>query len=642
MQEGSFITTRYGRLNSVPVYTYRIGNLVFRNLAKKGELLQYLTQKSGKILLKAEGQHFSTLLPCDKSFDFTLIAESEMKPPFNEDILPAVKTYLTSQVKNQIGDHYPAFLNENTFIYDEIIHQDVKILKCVTFNIDSFANGRFFIHFFCSSKLVNAGNNIIELLYKLKEIFKNASNDYNVHLVMGNNNNRKRIDLDDNIRMPHLKHIAERHGIKYLIFNYQVLEFAFPIVWKKIYSDIQNKIAGSVTKMRGASEKIQGNESFQITNEPFLQVKPRNAMEYGKFVIGNKQKASKLSAVYYNGMYVAAPTATFICIDYDGNNKKTISLFKDLVNLHFNQKNPCSFIYHKPIDLHGNDQQLIDYVIANKSKIKLYIVLFSSGHISNEYFKNVKKTKIKQGVYSGLFDNFALSNFVLFCLKKLGGIPAILQLPPLLSHTIFVGIDLGHQHIDRNTQFSTLSLSFVSHTGQILDEITIRKLPLNEALAPMAFDKAVQIFLSNTQNNGLKVKDFIIHRDGRCHDGDIELITTTFQACFPTSKLDIVEIMKSGFPAFINNSVAKFENQASGSYWFSENLGYGILVTADQESEKGQLINPLLIRKSYGDSSISDLISQVYWLAKINIKNLYHVSRLPLTVQLANDAAITR
>jgi hypothetical protein len=290
----------------------------------------------------------------------------------------------------------------------------------------------------------------------------------------------------------------------------------------------------------------------------------------------------------------------------------------------------------------GKDNKLIDYVKVNKENKKLFIALFSSGHISNEYFKNVKLTIINRSVYCGLLDNFALSNFALNCLKRLGGIPAILQLPSTLNQTIFVGIDLGHQHIDINNKFTILALSFVSHTGEILHEETISNLPLNEALAPRAFDKAIQNFLGCTQDKGLKVKDFIIHRDGKCHDGDVELITTTFQSSFPTSKLDIVEIMKSGFPAFVNFNAAKFQNQPSGSFWFTDQLGYGILVTADQEAAKDQLLNPLIIRKAYGESNISDLISQVYWLAKINIKNLYFVSRLPLTVQLANDAAVTR
>ena len=107
-------------------------------------------------------------------------------------------------------------------------------------------------------------------------------------------------------------------------------------------------------------------------------------------------------------------------------------------------------------------------------------------------------------------------------------------------------------------------------------------------------------------------------------------------------KLDIVEIIKSGFPVIAkHNTRGDSENLSSGSAFRDDVARYAILVTNTQADQEKAILNPIIIKHKYGETAFSKIVDQVYWFTKVYTNNLYYSSRLPATTLKANNIVVT-
>ena len=131
----------------------------------------------------------------------------------------------------------------------------------------------------------------------------------------------------------------------------------------------------------------------------------------------------------------------------------------------------------------------------------------------------------------------------------------------------------------------------------------------------------------------------IVHRDGRLHSSDIENLINQAKEQLSTDNLDIIEIVKQGYPviAGFEKKDGAYCNLNSGDCWIDISKKYAILITNVQSDEKNAVVNPLIIKHKYGKTEFKQLLNQVYWFTKIYTNNLYNSTRLPATTQKANN-----
>lgn len=353
-------------------------------------------------------------------------------------------------------------------------------------------------------------------------------------------------------------------------------------------------------------------------------------------------KSSIQSSSYFNGIYRPASNCNILPIVYDDLN---IAVFNQLVGS-FNQ-GASNFKILPPIFLCKDNiiqRAKIQEVISAESN-KTMIAVFCRYKLPNEYFAPVKsfKFQIYQGDTSDNAQNRPkLSNFVCKCLEKLGGVVTAISDTHVSKESYFIGIDLGHTTVG-DEKFSNLAMTIFDKRGLLISTHIEKELPRKENLIEDDCIRSFQQLSTTLSNKGLsKPKQLIIHRDGKLHSNDIIALTNSIQAVWRNIKIDIVEIIKSGFPVIVmKDENGRAINLESGSSYQNDQHKYSILVTNTQADDHSTIIRPLIIKHKYGDTDFHKIVDQVYWFTKVYTSNLYNSTRLPATTLKANNIVST-
>ncbi len=217
-------------------------------------------------------------------------------------------------------------------------------------------------------------------------------------------------------------------------------------------------------------------------------------------------------------------------------------------------------------------------------------------------------------------------NLALMLAQKAGAVPWCLEsLPGVDEQTVFVGIDLGHDHrADR----SHLAITLVDHRGCPLDA-RVSHCPRNDeriAVGAVARDLPPLIY----RQAGRDPTQVIIHRDGRYMKGESEEI---MDALRDVPRRTLVCIKKDA-----NTRLAA--NGLEGAY-FRLDQQRALMVT-NVQARHTSMPAPLEVELvEPGDQSLDNAVAQVFWLTRVCQGSAYHPRRLPVTTEWANNIAAT-
>src|SRR5690606_902387 len=172
--------------------------------------------------------------------------------------------------------------------------------------------------------------------------------------------------------------------------------------------------------------------------------------------------------------------------------------------------------------------------------------------------------------------------------------------------TYFIGVDLGHTTIGEE-KFSNLGMVLFDHRGIIIKSYVEKKIPRNEALTENTVSKCFDKLLTHLKRVGKpRPQKIIIHRDGKLHKSDIEIIVKQLSELYDIWDVDVVEIIKSGHPVMgrleinVENGEKKYGNPESGDCWILTDKKYAILATNTQSTDNESILNPLIIKHRLG------------------------------------------
>jgi argonaute-like protein implicated in RNA metabolism and viral defense len=220
-------------------------------------------------------------------------------------------------------------------------------------------------------------------------------------------------------------------------------------------------------------------------------------------------------------------------------------------------------------------------------------------------------------------------------LGKSGGVPWVLTNMDS-DVDCFIGLDVGNPD-RKNIRYPSCSIVF-DKFGTLIGYFR-PKLPqtgekiVDEILQDI-FDR---VLLSYSEKYGAYPKHIVVHRDGFARE-NIEWFKTYFGN--KDIIFDIVEVKKDGAVKFGEIHQNFIFNPLPGVYLTDGEVAY--LITTDippnkKKNKKGYLgsPNPLKIQKLYGDSSLDDLVKQIYYLSEIHIGSIKS-TRLPVTTGYAD------
>ncbi|WP_073249391.1 Piwi domain-containing protein [Caloramator proteoclasticus] len=223
--------------------------------------------------------------------------------------------------------------------------------------------------------------------------------------------------------------------------------------------------------------------------------------------------------------------------------------------------------------------------------------------------------------YNGIYYIYEIS---LGMLAKSGGVPWGLK--EINSDVdCFVGLDVGNPYkgirypsssvvFDKNGTLINYFKPEIPQTGEIIVEGILQEI----------FD---EIILSYERKFNQKPKHIVIHRDGFARENINWYINYFSQK---NIKFDIVEVKKQGAVKFAIKDKDIFKNPEAGYYL--TNGKYAYLVTNDIKIGSPR---PLKIEKVYGDTSLDDIVKQIFYLSELHVGS-FKKTRLPITTEYAD------
>jgi hypothetical protein len=355
-------------------------------------------------------------------------------------------------------------------------------------------------------------------------------------------------------------------------------------------------------------------------------------------------KTNTQGACYYNGIFRAVNNWNILPIVFDNLN---IEIFSEL--LHNFNRNGTNLKIHEAIYANQNaeiNEENIKEIIGSE-KNKTLIIILCQHKLPNHFFNILTSRKIKFQIYFGDIDNSMtsrakLSNFVCKCLERMGGTISAIADTYMGKDGYFIGIDLGHTTVGEN-KYSNFATVMFDCNGILIESILLNKIPLQENLTSEWCVKAFNRLSNSLIKKNLSAPSkIVIHRDGKLHSNDVQVLTESLTAVFGTIEIDIVEIIKSGFPIFVIKNVNNEAiNPNSGNSYQDTKHKYAILITNNQADEHSSALRPIIVKHKFGGTEFHKIVEQVYWFTKVYSNNLYFSTRLPATTQIANDVAIT-
>ncbi|MCB0539608.1 MAG: hypothetical protein KDE33_18980 [Bacteroidetes bacterium] len=637
-----FISSKKGKVKRIPIYRYDFSSDINEQKEQKKKFCKWLTYNPNILLYEIKDTCFFTYiqLPQPETWQYKFVYEKSINPPFDNTSI--VSKYLGHLIRHCFQKEFKQYLNRSIFCYEKLEVFPFTLLKCFEYNIEVFPDGEFLIHLLPVSKIVNMGEaNHIYFLNLLERNRNNRNTDEMIFtLVEKDSFKRYKLDLlDEDFIIQAWEYCNNRDTKQFHVtFDYHFVSNYSPDIFGKITQDTIKELSSSIDLLIPISKLIEFPDFIELHYKPFLKINVEEPYLKKNLLVGNNTKVSVQKAAYYNGIYQPVHDKVIQPIVVDEGI--SFANFEELLET-FNQGGSIKVL--NPIHIPSEDEIDISIFKGLKRKFRqqLLFVVFTRYTLPKDFFQPLMDLKVRFQLYLGNEDLFKLSNFTVKCLEKLGGNLTVIDNTFEPETTYFLGIDLGH-FTQGEEKYSNLCTVLFNNKGQLLAYRVVNKIPLNEALSEEALSQAIPFLINHIRQKRLPYpQKFIIHRDGKIHKRDIENIETVLTRKFKINTYDIVEIVKSGYPIIAGFNGDGYYNLESGQVWRMKNKHYAILITNDQVKNKGNVLNPIIIKHRYGNTEFQKIVEQVYWFTKLYTNNLYNSTRLPATTEKANNLAGT-
>lgn len=626
-----FITSKYGKIRELKVYRYNFKNSLGKEA--KTKLLKWLKYSDEINIYEIGNKYFKTFTSLGKSKQYRLESCKILSPPFEN--LQEISAYISKDVLKSLKQNYQQHNFKNLVIVDNLCYSDFLFLKCVKFNVQLFKSGRFYIHFFPTTKitsgksldkkyLLNIKNQIItnqkdiKISIRSKESFKSITRDITI-----------KEEFDSLIKFIETNVEEEL----YATFNYRSLSQIDTTAFGELRKYSTNNIGEEVNIIKYISSIIS-SEICDYYHKPFFRFKPVTPTEKKNLIVGKNAIVEKQSAAYHNGIYKSINNTNIREIFINTNGQKVDTNFHELLSRYNGKSNGNKLISSIVIKSNEINEEFELPKNLSKENDRLTLnAIFTQYEIPRIFFDKLFDSRHIFQIYTGTPEQYKLDNFTVKCLCKAGGILNIINDINEKESTYFIGIDLGH-----SKDFSVIGMTLYSYQGILLKHET-SLCNHDESLDPFPLKLLIyKLYQHIVQVNLPSPRKVIVHRDGKNNKYDINRLVNSFMLIFRIIKIDVVEVIKSGYPI-----IGVFQNSYtapnSGEYFKDRDEPYAILVTNTQvkKSGQGRTIKPLVIKHVYGETNFDIIVQQVYWFTKIYTNNLYNSSRLPATTEKANN-----
>jgi len=633
-----FITSKKGNIERISVFRYCFSQKLKRNDEQFQKFSNWLNRNPDIYLFEIDSEGFFTFFPLreEMTWQYKLTKRKEISAPFFNT--QQISAYLGKLIRGVFSENYEQFLNQNIFVTDCISFVPFNVKKCIEFNIEFFEDGSFFVHFHPVSKITGYQSVSLNYIRELKRNFQKEVDNLIVSIVDLKTNYRQKIEIFNNDDNKRLEEFLEKHTDSIVTFDYHFLASYSPSIFGQIVQNTINDVDESILYLEKIIVSVSFPDWFNFQSKPFLKITVDELGNSANLRIGENKCVNKQSATYYSGIFKPTDNCVIqpVLIDKYPYN----SLFSELIQK-FN-KDAVNFTILNPIQLQSNTSPDLTHILERMQALsdkRFLLCIFTNHSLSPDFFMPFSKKKLQFQTYQGSFEKYKLSNFAIKSLDKLGGIICAINNTFENENTYFLGIDLGHSQ-NKEERFSNLGVTIFNNNGILIKQHVNKKIRKDESITSESISPAFTVFKSYLNEHKKKMPDkLIIHRDGKLHNRDIENIVNQAKEHFETKDIDIVEIIKSGFPviAGFEKKDGAYLNLSSGSCWIHCSERYAILITNVQSNENNGIANPVIIKHRYGKTDFKQLITQLYWFTKIHTNNLYNSTRLPATTQKANN-----
>jgi hypothetical protein len=272
--------------------------------------------------------------------------------------------------------------------------------------------------------------------------------------------------------------------------------------------------------------------------------------------------------------------------------------------------------------------------LADRDHVTLIeLVLLDDGMEKPEHdrlmrqFRRMKALPLRASKLSGGSGSFATwVNLTLSLAQKAGAVPwDLADLPGEDKQTVFVGIDLGHDHARDRSQ---IGFTLFDHRGRPADNWVVPCGRNDERISSDVLHRDLCRFIFD--RDGPAPTQVIVHRDGLFSLGEADDLLDALQ---DVPQLTVVNIKK--------DTCTRLSGQQLEGAFVDLDERRTVLVTNCQ-SQHSSMPAPIEIELVYSDQlNLRQVVAQVFWLTRICHANAYFPKRLPATTGWANNVAGT-
>lgn len=632
------ITSRYGKIEFIHLFAYKYSQQLHYKKDIKQKLISWLNINQSLQLFRFTASGFETLKPLpEENWQYKCLGIKKETPPI-------ANIAMSSQYLHQVFDIQLSKIYKKhgeDFVYENVISQDFNLALCFNFNVELFDDGRFLIHFFATSH-IGLSNKDIQHVMNIVRSKQNDKEQYFPKIFISDVASGKLkaiFPLSKKSMEEHDRFVQMYHDIQYS-FDYQFMGHFFPTILTNFMCKSKVKISAISDILHKASSALQGFDGLRLHELPLLSVKLQSVIPEKNLIIGNNKIVSKLSAIYYSGLFGPVKDKYILPLLFM-TDESIVHKTKVLIDQHFNINGNISWL--PAMHVSKNENNLTEIIKLKKQYPSVFVMIFANTLIHREQIQYLRDNRIRYQIMQLPTDQYRLSNFAVKCLHKLGAKVSRIKDSGLPKDGYFVGIDLGHFHKTKDQAgYSSLIMVFYNTHGEHLFSTNLKDLPLNEALHKEAIHDALGMFKKHLTDSKVNMPtQLIFHRDGKLHSNDTAILNEGVSSTFGITDVNIVEIIKSGHPYLFTQKDHRSHNALSGQYWAIKDKDYALLITNDQQTSPDEALKPIVIKRKYGQLSFELIISQVYWFCKIYTNNIYYPTRLPATTELANNRAGT-
>jgi hypothetical protein len=634
----TFITSRYGMVESLEVFEYKFTSRGNTRNVKKIEFPQP-KEKNQDIFSFVKNGYLSTKLLINTSDTSVFFKTQNIIP--DEKNKHMFSRWIKENLQYFFSENYTMF--DKVFVLNEINKGPFTVLICFDFNVELFEDGRFLIHYYQTSKIIlqrQKNQNLVNMIKGKKTENRHLPS---FHFFHPEKKTRYSINPEDEENLQFLNALIKSTPEGYVTFNYAFINAVYPEYMAEIYYVSKTNLTAFVKVIKTISAQNPALNSVRWFDQPLLPVNVQTVQPEMNLKIGENKVVSKLSALYYSGFLVPVTNKYILPVIFYDKEKRSLNFqtLKDLSDQHFNQQGKIHWLDIQYLEINNPDISKI--MEAHQKNPELLVMIITPFQIDIRILEVVKKAGIRYQMIKSPADNYMLSNFIVKCLSKLGAKIAVLQETYVPKNSLFIGIDLGHMHLpSKKDILSSMVCTVFNKSGELIWKYKSKNLPLNEALQKHTLLEMMTSLKIVLQKRNMEIPEkCIFHRDGKVHKNDIDHLIFACRDVFNHVDIEVVEIIKSGYPYIYNENSEGFQNPSSGSFWMSENHNYAILVTNDQTNIHGEVLQPIIIKRKFGSLPFRHIVSQVYWFCKLYTNNIYFPTRLPATVEMANNLAGT-